>query len=139
MLYGFVSNGTSCFYRELFKRASNFEEYKFVEAIELIPSLYIEEGGGFSNLDQLRKLFDIEGIPLLSYDQSQFNDTRALSITYWTIIGAYIVREEKNDTHFNGRCSFSHSKPENAFQSFGHRPHKKYSNPYQSVRTSEKR
>lgn len=41
MLYGFVSNGTICFYRELFKRAS---------------------------------------------------------ITYWTIIGAYIVRGEKNDT-----------------------------------------
>ena len=79
--------------------ASQFKEYKFVESIELIPSLYLEEGGGFSNLDKLRQLFDIDVIMLLSYDQSQFQDTGALSITYWTIIGAYIVRGEKNDTH----------------------------------------
>jgi rhombotail lipoprotein len=79
--------------------ASQFKEYKFVESIELIPSLYLEEGGGFSNLDKLRQLFEIDVIMLLSYDQSQFQDTGAWSITYWTIIGAYIVRGEKNDTH----------------------------------------
>jgi rhombotail lipoprotein len=79
--------------------ASQFIEYKFVESIELIPSLYLEEGGGFSNLDKLRQLFDIDIIMLLSYDQSQFHDTGALSITYWTVIGAYIVQGEKNDTH----------------------------------------
>jgi len=79
--------------------ASQFKEYKFVESIELIPSLYLEEGGGFSNLDKLRQLFDIDVIMLLSYDQSQFQDTGAWSITYWTIIGAYIVQGEKNDTH----------------------------------------
>jgi len=81
------------------KIASQFKEYKFVETIELIPSLYLEEGGGFSNLDKLRQLFDIDVIMLLSYDQSQFKDTGALSITYWTIIGAYFVKGEKNDTH----------------------------------------
>lgn len=79
--------------------ASQFKEYKFVESIELIPSLYLEEGGGFSNLDTLKQLFDIDVIMLLSYDQSQFQDTGAWSITYWTIIGAYIVKGEKNDTH----------------------------------------
>ena len=79
--------------------ASQFEDYKFVEAIELIPSLYLEEGGGFPNLDKLRRLFGIDVILLFSYDQSQFQDTGAWSITYWTIIGAYIVKGEKNDTH----------------------------------------
>lgn len=79
--------------------ASHFREYKFVQSIELIPSLYLEEGGGFANLDKLRQLFDIDVIMLLSYDQSQFHDTSGLSITYWTIIGAYIVEGEKNDTH----------------------------------------
>ena len=79
--------------------ASQFKEYKFVESIELIPSLYLEEGGGFSNLDKLRNLFDTDVIMLLSYDQSQFKDTGALSITYWTLIGAFFVKGEKNDTH----------------------------------------
>ena len=81
------------------KIASHFKEYKFVESIELIPSLYLEEGGGFSNFDKLRQLFGIDVIMLLSYDQSQFQDTGAWSITYWTIIGYYIVKGEKNDTH----------------------------------------
>ena len=79
--------------------ASQFKEYKFVESIELIPSLYLEEGGGFANLDKLKQLFDIDVIMLMSYDQSQFHDTGALSVTYWTIIGYYVVKGEKNDTH----------------------------------------
>lgn len=79
--------------------AGQFKEYKFVESIELIPSLYLEEGGGFSNLDKLHNLFGIDVIMLLSYDQSQFKDTGALSITYWTIVGYYFVEGEKNDTH----------------------------------------
>ncbi len=81
------------------KIASEFKEYKFVESIELIPSLYLEEGGGFSNLDKLRQLFGIDVIMLLSYDQSQFKDTGASSIMYWTLIGAYFVKGEKNDTY----------------------------------------
>lgn len=79
--------------------ASRFKSYKFVESIELIPSLYLEEGGGFANLDTLQQLFGIDIIMLLSYDQAQFQDTGALSITYWTLIGAYFVQGEKNDTH----------------------------------------
>ena len=79
--------------------SAQFKAYKFVESIELIPSLYLEEGGGFSNLDKLHNLFGIDVIMLLSYDQSQFKDTGALSITYWTVIGYYFVEGEKNDTH----------------------------------------
>jgi rhombotail lipoprotein len=36
---------------------------------------------------------------LISYDQVQFTDQDFLSLTYWTIVGAYIVPGEKNDTH----------------------------------------
>ncbi len=35
---------------------------------------------------------------LLSYDQSVFVDDGLLSLTYWTIVGAYVVPGEKNDT-----------------------------------------
>jgi len=36
---------------------------------------------------------------LLSYDQTQFTEEGLASITYWTIVGAYIIPGEKNDTH----------------------------------------
>jgi len=35
---------------------------------------------------------------LLSYDQAQFTDEGMLSLTYWTIVGAYVVPGEHNDT-----------------------------------------
>jgi rhombotail lipoprotein len=55
--------------------------------------------GSFGNLDQLGTMFGVEIIALVSYDQNQFTDEGLASITYWTLIGAYLVPGEKNDTH----------------------------------------
>ncbi|MCP5055728.1 MAG: rhombotarget lipoprotein [bacterium] len=44
-------------------------------------------------------MYGIDVIALMSYDQVQFTTQDALSLTYWTIVGAYIVPAEKNDTH----------------------------------------
>ena len=80
------------------KVASNFRQHKFVSEIEVIPSAYLTAGGGFSNLDQIRTMYGIDVIALVSYDQVQFTDEGWLSFTYWTVIGAYLVSGEKNDT-----------------------------------------
>jgi rhombotail lipoprotein len=44
-------------------------------------------------------MYGIDVIALLSYDQAQFTDEGLMSITYWTIVGAYVIPGEKNDTH----------------------------------------
>jgi rhombotail lipoprotein len=44
-------------------------------------------------------MYGIDVIALISYDQTRFTDRGVASISYWTIIGAYIVPGEKNDTH----------------------------------------
>jgi len=79
--------------------SENFKKYPFVKSIELIPSNYLRSQGSFTNLEQLRQIFNIDVIALLSYDQTQFTDRGLASITYWTLIGAYVVSGEKNDTH----------------------------------------
>ncbi|MCK5522337.1 MAG: rhombotarget lipoprotein [Thiomargarita sp.] len=79
--------------------STHFKKYDFVKSIEIIPSPYLTQNGSFANLDQIRTMFGIDVIALLSYDQTRFTDKGLASITYWTIIGAYIVRGEKNDTH----------------------------------------
>lgn len=79
--------------------ADHFKKYPYVKDIELIPSAYLRPKGGFANLDQLRRLYGIDVIALVSYDQVQFTDEGLLSLTYWTIVGAYVFRGEKNDTH----------------------------------------
>lgn len=79
--------------------ASHFEALDYVRSIELIPSSYLRTEGSFSNLEQIRGMFGVDVIALLSYDQTQFTDEGLASISYWTLIGAYLVRGEKNDTH----------------------------------------
>jgi rhombotail lipoprotein len=43
-------------------------------------------------------MYGIDLIALVSYDQTQFTDSSFLSLTYWTLIGAYVVEAEENDT-----------------------------------------
>lgn len=78
--------------------ADNFRKLEYVADIEVIPSAYLTKGGGFQNLDQIKTMYGIDVIALVSYDQAQFTDEGLLSLTYWTLIGAYIVSGEKNDT-----------------------------------------
>jgi len=78
--------------------AANFRELDFVSEIEVIPSEYLTHNGSFSNLEQIKTMYGIDVIALVSYDQVQFTDEGLLSLTYWTIVGAYVVSGEKNDT-----------------------------------------
>jgi len=80
------------------KVADNFRKHEFVSEIEVIPSAYLTSGGGFSNLDQIQTMYGIDVIALVSYDQVQFTDEGILSLTYWTLVGAYVISGEKNDT-----------------------------------------
>lgn len=79
--------------------ADHFKKYPYVKDIELIPTAYLRNKGGFANLEQIRTMYGVDVIALVSYDQMQFTDQDFLSLTYWTIVGAYIIPGEKNDTH----------------------------------------
>jgi len=84
---------------DLMKQISEqFKQYPFVKSIDLIPSAYLTPRGGFANLDQIRTMYGVDVMALLSYDQVQFTDQGMLSLTYWTIVGAYVVPGQKNDT-----------------------------------------
>ena len=76
---------------------TSFAQYDFIGNIELIPSQYLRPKGGFDNLEQVARMFNVEVMALLSYDQVQFDDSNALSVLYWTIIGAYIVHGDQYD------------------------------------------
>lgn len=78
--------------------ADHFKKYPYVKDIEIIPTSYLRPAGSFANLEQIRTMYGVDVIALLSYDQVQFTDEGTLSMTYWTIVGAYIIPGEKNDT-----------------------------------------
>lgn len=84
---------------ELMRRiAAEFKAYPFVQSIEIVPSTYLRPQGGFANLDQIRAMLSVDVIALVAYDQVQFTNDNFLSLSYWTIVGAYIFKGNKNDT-----------------------------------------
>lgn len=84
---------------ELMERISDeFKRHSFIKGVEVIPSAYLSRNGGFANLDQIKTMHGIDVIALLSYDQVQHTDEGMLSFLYWTVVGAYFIKGEKNDT-----------------------------------------
>jgi rhombotail lipoprotein len=65
----------------------------------VIPTPYLKDRGGFDNLRQIAKLFNLEVIALLSYDQIQYSEPNKLAMLYWTGIGVYLVPGDQYDIH----------------------------------------
>lgn len=74
-----------------------FARYPFIQAIEAVPSLYLEAGGGFENLDRVAQLLRLDVIALISYDQVQYAGANKWSFLYWTGVGAYLVEGDQYD------------------------------------------
>jgi rhombotail lipoprotein len=79
--------------------SEHFKNLEFVKSIEVIPSGYLRPAGSFENLDQLKRMFNVDVIALVSFDQTRFTDEGLASLAYWTIVGAYIIPAEKNTTY----------------------------------------
>ncbi|HJQ99162.1 MAG TPA: rhombotarget lipoprotein [Candidatus Polarisedimenticolaceae bacterium] len=82
----------------LAKIAAAFRERTIIGSVQEISTMYLQPGGGFADLDRVAAAYGIDLVVLVSYDQVQFSDTTAASLAYWTIVGAYIVKGEKNET-----------------------------------------
>jgi len=84
--------------QQLLERVRNaFTQYDYIGSIEIIPSAYLRPRGGFGNLDQVARMFNVDVIALVSYDQIRFNDTNRLAVLYWTVVGAYLVKGDQYD------------------------------------------
>lgn len=78
---------------------SHFKHQDFIDRVEIIPTGYLRPEGSFTNLDQLKAIYGIDVMVLVSFDQTRFTDEGLASLAYWTLVGAYIIPGEKNDTH----------------------------------------
>ena len=76
-----------------------FANRPYISAIEVIPTAYLRTRGGFDNLEQAARMFNVDVVTLLSYDQVQFKDNNRLSLLYWTLIGAYLVNGDQYDVN----------------------------------------
>ena len=76
----------------------SFKDKPWVADIKLVPSTYLRSGGGFENMDQVARMYGVDVMALVSVDQIQFTDPRWYSFTYISIVGAYVLPGDANDT-----------------------------------------
>jgi rhombotail lipoprotein len=75
-----------------------FKDKPWVKDIRVIPSSYLTPKGGFDNLDQVRRLYGMDVIALVSVDQIQYTNPKWYSLAYLSIVGAYVLKGDENDT-----------------------------------------
>lgn len=77
---------------------ASFVRKAWAREVKTIPSIYLAKGGGFEDLDKVARTFQVDVIALVSVDQVQFSHPKWYAWTYWTLVGAYMVKGDKNDT-----------------------------------------
>jgi rhombotail lipoprotein len=75
-----------------------FATRPFVSEIVVIPDYYLGNSRGFAGLEGVQRLYNIDLMALVSYDQVTHTDDNKLSLGYLTIVGAYILPGSSHDT-----------------------------------------
>lgn len=75
---------------------SRFEELDYVSDITVIPETYMRSSKGFDGVDQIARLYGLDVMALVSYDQVAVTSERASALLYWTTVGAYVIKGSQN-------------------------------------------
>ena len=78
------------------KVKKSFLQYDYIDRIEVIPSTYLKGGEGFSALEQVGRLYDVDVMALVSYDQVTQTYENNAALLYWTIVGIYVIPGNEN-------------------------------------------
>jgi rhombotail lipoprotein len=81
----------------LVKAKLAFQDRPFIGQIVVVPDVYMRSGRGFGTVDQIARLFNLDVIALVSYDQVSNSDHTGLSVLYWTIVGAYVIPGNRHE------------------------------------------
>lgn len=74
-----------------------FVDREYIEHIEVIPDTYLQSSRGIEGMQQVARLYGVDVMALVSYDQISVTEDKAASLLYWTIVGAYIVNGTSNE------------------------------------------
>jgi rhombotail lipoprotein len=83
--------------RVLERVRERFQSRPFVREIIPIPDYYLAGQSGYAGLEALQRLYDVDLVALVSYDQVTRQEGNELSLTYLTIVGAYLFPGTSQD------------------------------------------
>lgn len=83
---------------ELLERIKQrFKTRHFVNEIVLIPDYYLAGRRGFEGLQGVQRLYGVDVMALVSYDQTLHEDNNQWSLGYLTIVGAFVLNGDRHD------------------------------------------
>jgi len=74
-----------------------FVSRKFIAEIVVIPDYYLQGKRGFEGLQGVQRLYGVDLMALVSYDQVAHEDDNRWSLGYITIVGAYVLKGTRHD------------------------------------------
>jgi rhombotail lipoprotein len=75
----------------------HFRDRKFVSDIVVIPDYYLGTQKGYAGLEALQRLYSLDVVALISYDQVTHTQQTNWSLAYVTIVGAYVIKGDQYD------------------------------------------
>jgi rhombotail lipoprotein len=76
---------------------AKFAGESYVTQIVLVPEAYLRGADGFTALERAARMYGLDVMALVSYDQVSTSSDKQSSFWYWTIVGAYLVEGTRND------------------------------------------
>ncbi|HYM34974.1 MAG TPA: rhombotarget lipoprotein, partial [Steroidobacteraceae bacterium] len=74
-----------------------FADRKFIAEITEIPDYYLKTTRGFEGLQGVQRLYNVDVMALVSYDQVAHLDDNDWSLGYLTIVGAFVLKGSHHD------------------------------------------
>jgi rhombotail lipoprotein len=76
---------------------ARFISRRFVAEIVVIPDYYLQGKRGFEGLQGVQRLYGVDLMALVSYDQVMHEDDNDWSLGYVTIVGAYVLKGTRHE------------------------------------------
>jgi rhombotail lipoprotein len=93
--YGTISEATKM--QLLAKVKAEFIDREYISHIEVIPDTYLRSSSGVIGMQQVARLYDVDIMALVSYDQVAVSEENPTGLLYWTIVGAYLIKATSNE------------------------------------------
>jgi rhombotail lipoprotein len=93
--YGTISEATRM--QLLEKVKAQFLDREYISHIEVIPDTYLRSSKGIAGMQQVARLYGVDVMALVSYDQVAVSEENTAGILYWTIVGAYVIKATSNE------------------------------------------
>lgn len=75
----------------------HFGDRRFISEIVIIPDYYLANRRGFEGLQGVQRLYGVDLMAIVSYDQAVHEDNNQWSLGYLTIVGAYVLKGDRHD------------------------------------------